>query len=60
MDDAVKLLVGKQGCHSFAVGQIEFVKAEIPGCQQIQARLLQVDIVVVVEIVDTDNLMPCV
>jgi hypothetical protein len=57
MDHAIKLLSSENLRHAFAIGEIGFVKAEQGGLQEIQARLLEIDIVVIVHVVDAHNLM---
>ena len=58
VDYPIEALLGKQCRHSLAVGQVQLDEADIGTPGQIhQARLLQRDVVVVVEIVDTDDLV---
>ncbi len=56
--DALKLLAREQLGHAGLVGQIEFHEAEAALAIELrQARALQGDVIVVVEIVDTDDLI---
>ncbi|AMO48177.1 Hypothetical protein AKI40_1767 [Enterobacter sp. FY-07] len=57
MDDAIEFLTGEQVAHCFAVGEIDFVKAERRRLEQIQARLLQADVVVIIKVINPYDLM---
>jgi hypothetical protein len=51
---------GKQPCDSGRVFDVCFLKVEAGmSFQKRQTMVLEVDIVIVIEIVDTDNSMPC-
>ncbi|SLN99269.1 Uncharacterised protein [Klebsiella pneumoniae] len=58
VDHAIKLLCGEQLCHTFTVGQIQLLEMECRRCQAIQTGLLQADVIIVVHVVDSDNIMP--
>ena len=58
VDNAVELLCGEQRRHAFAIRQIQLLKAELRGVQQIQPRLLEADIVIVIKVINPDDLMP--
>ncbi|SAP98747.1 Uncharacterised protein [Klebsiella oxytoca] len=43
--------------NTFTIRQIDFMETEQGGLQQIQPGLLQIDIIVIVHVVESDNLM---
>ena len=59
MEDPLDPLVGiGESLHGAAIGDVEALEGEIPETlEQRQPRLLQVDVVIVVEVVDADDLI---
>ncbi len=55
VDDTVEALVGKQPTHRVAVGNVNLVEREVGVIQLLQSRELEVDVVILVQVVETDD-----
>ncbi|MNG89842.1 hypothetical protein D3C79_487210 [compost metagenome] len=59
VNDPLKLMFSKQLGNSIAIGQIQFDKLKCwPISQHVEPCLFQADSVIIIQVVDTDNLMP--